>query len=311
MQVSSLPKLSVYPYKRILILVVMAIAYLAVTTSPIEAQNRRARISNIRCSITSTELVYTFRLEVDNMRNRETRVGVWLNYVSNDRGLLHTGSSNFRYRDPSGYVTSQDVVRPRYNDSLWESFTLRIPRSVLPIATGSGYSFYPYFEVQDGANNNRSIGSARSQSGDCVVIVTPLATPRLRPNDTPLFGSISLSGFFLPDPRSVRITGGGSISAREALGGSCKGYITGAPSYRVRYRGGASFLRFYFESSSDTTMVVRAPDGRYYCDDDSHTGSNPRVAFSFPSSGTYEIWIGSYSSGGSPRGRLYVSERRR
>lgn len=291
-------------------LLVASAIYLVGVASPAEAQNPRARISNINCSITSTELVYRFRLEVDNMRNRETRVAVWLKYLSNDRNLAHTGSGNRRYRDPAGYVTSQEVVRPSYNDSLWREFTLRIPRSVLPLATGSGYSFYPYFEVQN-ESTGRSLGSAQSQSLDCVVVVTPASTPSLRPNDTPLYGSISLRAFFLPDPRSVRITGGGSISANDALGSGCFGYITSAPSYRLRWSGISSFLRFYFESSSDTTMVVRAPNGRYYCDDDSHTGTNPQISFSNPLAGTYDIWIGSYSSGGSPRGRLYISELRR
>ena len=62
-------------------------------------------------------------------------------------------------------------------------------------------------------------------------------------------------------------------------------------------------------SSADTTLVVNAPDGSFYCDDDGGVnGSNPSVRFNNPQSGRYEIWVGTYRSGSPQAARLHISE---
>jgi hypothetical protein len=53
---------------------------------------------------------------------------------------------------------------------------------------------------------------------------------------------------------------------------------------------------------------VRDPSGSWYCDDDSYLDYNPLVSISVPYTGTYEVWVGTYSSGNSERGTLYISE---
>lgn len=121
------------------------------------------------------------------------------------------------------------------------------------------------------------------------------------------FGSVDLRAGFTPDPFRVSITSGGSINANTVSSG-CRGWVADAVDYRVRYTAGAFNLSFSSTSSSDTTLVIQAPNGNLYCDDDSGNGLNPIVTIGNPPSGTYNIWVGSYQNGEYARATLSISE---
>ncbi|MBN1967546.1 MAG: hypothetical protein JW910_23020 [Anaerolineae bacterium] len=155
-------------------------------------------------------------------------------------------------------------------------------------------------------------------SGAAVPTVVPPPPPAAGGLDysmSPNYGSTSLTSGFMPDPFTVSVTSGGSVSINNAVGsqctGSARGYSTSAPDFSLSYTAG-SFprLRFYFESSDngDTTMVINAPNAQWYCDDDSHGGLQPEIVFQNPSSGRYDIWVGSYSEGDFHPGTLFISE---
>lgn len=144
------------------------------------------------------------------------------------------------------------------------------------------------------------------------------ATPTLTPTTAPaatlnfslpaVYGSTSLTSGFVPDPFSVGVTAGGPASAGY-LGGGCTGFTTAAPTFSVNYTSGAfPTLRFYFTGGGDTTMIINSPSGSYFCADDSFGTLNPTVDFSSPSSGRYDIWIGTFAAGGSIGGTLFVTE---
>jgi hypothetical protein len=120
------------------------------------------------------------------------------------------------------------------------------------------------------------------------------------------YGSVSLNSGFTPDPHSVSLTAGGSIDASR-LGSPCTGSIANAPDYELTYTAGSLPLYIYVNSSSDTTLIVNGPDGQWYCDDDSNGGVNPQVTFNSPRSGTYDIWVGTFS-GGTAAATLHISE---
>ncbi len=125
---------------------------------------------------------------------------------------------------------------------------------------------------------------------------------------TATYGSLNLSSGFTSDPRTIAITSGGGISA-ESVSSGCRGYVARAPDAEVRYSAGSLPLIFSVNSSSDTTLMINGPDGQWYCDDDGgNYGSNPMVRFNNPMSGTYDVWVGSYSSGGGASSTLNVSE---
>ena len=87
------------------------------------------------------------------------------------------------------------------------------------------------------------------------------------------------------------------------------GVATAAPDFSVNYvKGAFPTLRFYFVAAGDSTMIVNDPSGVFRCNDDSFGTLNPTIDYSSPSSGRYDIWVGSFSSGSFPSGTLYVTE---
>jgi hypothetical protein len=124
----------------------------------------------------------------------------------------------------------------------------------------------------------------------------------------PVFGSTALTSGFVPDPFTVGVSSGGPVNVGY-LGGGCTGFATSAPTFSVNYTSGAfPTLRFYFIGSGDTTMIINTPGSSYVCVDDSFGTLNPTIDFNNPSSGRYDVWIGSFASGASVGGTLHVTE---
>ncbi len=123
------------------------------------------------------------------------------------------------------------------------------------------------------------------------------------------YGEIRLSAGFTPDPYRVNLTAGGSIDAYTDtdLPGACVGDISNAPDFEVTYSAGSLPLVFRTRSSTDTTLIINGPDGRWYCDDDSWGDGDAEVRFDRPRSGTYDIWIGTFS-GGTAAATLLITE---
>ncbi|MCB9630809.1 MAG: peptidase S1 [Sandaracinus sp.] len=108
------------------------------------------------------------------------------------------------------------------------------------------------------------------------------------------FGAVTLAPGFVPDPSVHNGTSGGSVSA-SSVNPSCTGYVSARPDHLFNASGAFANLRILVNSSADTTLVVRRPDGTFVCNDDSD-GTNPMVAGNFPP-GQYRIWVGSYQQG--------------
>lgn len=124
----------------------------------------------------------------------------------------------------------------------------------------------------------------------------------------PIYGSITLSAGFSPDPHVVRLSAGGSNDARS-VNRNCRGFISDAPDYRLHYTAGTILpLIISTQSSADTTLVINGPDGQWYCDDDSGSSLNASIRFTRGLSGQYDIWVGTYSSDGLQSAELHISE---
>jgi Bacterial SH3 domain len=121
------------------------------------------------------------------------------------------------------------------------------------------------------------------------------------------YGQIALTSGFVPDPHQVSVVSGGSVNV-SYLGGSCRGFATAAPDYRVTYTAGsATLLRFYVSSGADTTLIINDAGGGWRCADDTY-GFNPAIDFNNPPSGVYDIWVGNFSGGASNSATLSVTE---
>ncbi|MFW5655374.1 MAG: trypsin-like serine peptidase [Roseicyclus sp.] len=118
----------------------------------------------------------------------------------------------------------------------------------------------------------------------------------------PSFGVFSLTAGFLPDPNWIALPGGGDVHAEftdEATGDPCTGHFAEPPDFRLFFVPGADLpLTFHAWSDADTVLLVKAPDGAWYCNDD-HDGVHPQISFAAPREGQYDIWIGTFDK---PRG---------
>jgi hypothetical protein len=124
----------------------------------------------------------------------------------------------------------------------------------------------------------------------------------------PTYGTLNLAAGFRPDPQVVNLQSGGSVNA-QTLSSSCMGFIADAPDVRVNYTAGQYQLMISADAAADTTLVVNGPDGSWYCDDDGgNNGLNPLVRFTNPTSGQYDIWVGTYGNASLQPAQLYISE---
>lgn len=123
----------------------------------------------------------------------------------------------------------------------------------------------------------------------------------------PSHGTFAVNTNFQPDPATYHGNAGGPIDMATAVT-DCNGYVAAVPDFRVNYTAGTFPLRFYVDTAdTDTTLAINAPDGNWYCNDDT-VGLHPVVDFASPQSGQYDIYIGTYAQGQEPRVALYLTE---
>ncbi|MEQ9812973.1 MAG: hypothetical protein RLO50_09330 [Azospirillaceae bacterium] len=122
------------------------------------------------------------------------------------------------------------------------------------------------------------------------------------------YGEVTLETGYAEDPWGVELQAGGNVDA-STLGDGCWGNIAEAPDVTLNYTAGDVFpLNIYVDSSADTTLAVMTPDGSVTCNDD-FNGLQAGIIFDNPESGSYDIWVGTYSSSaGFPEAMLYISE---
>lgn len=127
----------------------------------------------------------------------------------------------------------------------------------------------------------------------------------------PISDTVYLEAGFTPDPYVIDVTSGGTIDASSSVQG-CSGYISSQPDVRLTFSGNndsnSSPLYIHASSNEDTTLLINAPDGQWYCNDDGGEGTNPMIVFGPAMSGDYEIWIGSYDRGEYHQSQLLISE---
>ncbi len=126
----------------------------------------------------------------------------------------------------------------------------------------------------------------------------------------PNYGSTALSAGFLPDPHEVAMTSGGSVDVGDLnLGGSCYGFATSAPDFRLFWSGDSSEMTVTFTANDggDTTLIINDPFGNWRCNDD-FDGLNPGVVIDNPPGGQYDIWVGSYIEDSHISGTLAITE---
>ena len=146
-------------------------------------------------------------------------------------------------------------------------------------------------------------------------------------NNPTVFGSHTLQAGFLPDPYIRNLTAGGRIALRNCSPYLGPGFVVARPDFRLQYRpsptGGTSptgTLTFALQATSnvDTILIVNAPDGTWYYNDDTRSwptravpftnGFDSSITFTNPLIGQYDVWTGSYNRSSNNPARLIVTE---
>lgn len=108
--------------------------------------------------------------------------------------------------------------------------------------------------------------------------------------------SANLGPSLSPDPFTTTLAAGGIIDA-STVSPACNGYIATQPDFTLAYTASSEPLRTFVDSNADTTLLIRTPSGEVLCNDD-FDGLNPGIIIETPTSGTYEVFIGTYEQGG-------------
>ncbi len=129
-------------------------------------------------------------------------------------------------------------------------------------------------------------------------------------------GPVSLSAGFSPSPYAAAVTAGGpidvmSLNLPSANGEGCRGYSPDNPQVALTWSGMTTNLRIFFVATQlgDSTMIVQLPNGSFFCNDDFPGGSlNPLIDIPNAGPGVYNIYVGTFSSGATVPGTLYITE---
>lgn len=215
-------------------------------------------------------------------------------------GLWYCGDDSFGTLDPTVTIignTSSGVVR------VWVgSFRpSQRPTGRLFITQGSASPINP-----DRVGRVLFPDLPAAPIDDLDLIVSP---PALNLDAQPNTAALDLAAGFEPDPYTIRVFAGGTLDA-SAIDPACRGAITPEPDIRLAWTGETALLRVFFMGDGDATLVIRTPDGRFLCNDDSFGLLTPSIDMAQPVSGTYHIWLGSVAETITVPGTLYLTEQR-
>lgn len=227
---------------------------------------------------------------------------------------VSSGDTTLVIQTPDGQLRCNDDTYGR-NPSLegaWPAGTYRIWVGSYSRGTQSAYQLY-FSELQSSTPTSVGGGTPTVNMPTAAVSVTPASSgtgPDLRRIDVSgrrsNFQSAWLQTGFTPDPHTLTGRSGGTLGARRVANG-CAGFIARRPDHVVNLEGNYGFFRIAATSPQDVTLVVRAPDGSFFCNDDTQ-GTNPEVRRNHWAPGQYLVWVGSYRQNENADYQIMFSE---
>ena len=227
--------------------------------------------------------------------------------------FLSMGDPGLALVTPSGKVLCSDDLNPLVLDPYIEVENPEPGTYTAFLGSYEGDAVYPGFLVvtsQDLNPSNMDLTQLFPRNID------PRGVPQVLPLDLLKLDSLAAAkqeGGELSDsslPYTADFTAGGEIGAfnLDQPNELCTGFISAVPTSSFEWTGNSDPLVMFFESNVDTTLVVRAPDGSFICDDDSEGSANINPSLTLtPQTGKYHIWVGSFSPDIQADGTLTIS----
>lgn len=106
-----------------------------------------------------------------------------------------------------------------------------------------------------------------------------------------------VTGQDLWSPNHYSVIAGGSQSLRNC-GWDHSGHVISRPDFEFQIGGLESYnhLQLRVNGSCDTVLMVHAPNGQWYFNDDGWGNLHPLLNVTHPRSGIYNIWVGTYGT---------------
>jgi hypothetical protein len=120
-------------------------------------------------------------------------------------------------------------------------------------------------------------------------------------------GAVLAPGF---ETLTVLAAGGGDIAAvqREDSELTCMGFVNPIASYHFAWQGDGEDLRLFFESNSESSLIVVTPDKRLLCAMGSSDSPSPIVDIAGAEAGDYRVYVASMQPDGLVAGKLTITE---
>jgi len=227
--------------------------------------------------------------------------------------LLSMGDLSLALVTPSGKVLCNDDLNPLVTDPYVEVENPEAGKYALFLGSYEGDAIYPGFVVV----TTQDINPATMDIAQLFPrIIDPRGVPQVLSLDlleAAGQGTVQPDGGTLSEtslPYSANLLAGGELGAfnLDQPNELCTGFISAMPTFSFESTSAESQGVIFFESNLDTTLVVRAPDGSFICDDDSHGSENmnPSVTLTLVN-GNYQVWVGSYSPDVQADGKLTIT----
>lgn len=177
---------------------------------------------------------------------------------------------------------------------------------VWPLSTTAGATVSGSVVVSEYDLGTRDIVSLTGLEVDPALLPPLLSEQPLLPEAEPAAGRLNL-----PDAGTaeIAVTLSGGVPASDA-GSDCTGDINQMrPDATLTLEAPEPLLAISASADGpDTTLLVVAPDGAIYCNDDA-TNYNPAIVLSNAAAGDYAIWVGVRESGAGEEARLVVGRQ--
>jgi hypothetical protein len=132
----------------------------------------------------------------------------------------------------------------------------------------------------------------------------------------PAQAAAELGELFAPDPFVMPLVAGGTLDIPalnpelDARTG-CEGFMDAAPDLALTLTAQQALLRMFFlpdDGVGDATLIMRTPDGRWFCSDDSYDSVHPTLNVVGAQQGIYAIWVGNYAVPDALPGSLHITQ---